>query len=196
LAAHGSDAELARARAQRMTSVAGGGDDLLLVDYTAPAAPAASESLAVEFYNAALDHYFITAEPAEVAMLDSGMLVPGWSRTGYTFKVWPPGSPSGLSTCRFFGTPGIGPSSHFFTLDPAECAQVKGNPSWTLESYAFQAFPPSGGDCPLDRMLVTRLFNNGKGGQANHRYLTSHSEVAAMMVQGWIEEGPVFCTPP
>ena len=35
----------------------------------------------VEFYNADLDHYFITANPAEAAALDSGVLK-GWTRTG------------------------------------------------------------------------------------------------------------------
>jgi hypothetical protein len=38
-----------------------------------------------------------------------------------------------------------------------------------------------------------RLYNNGKGGQANHRFLTSHSEMRNMLAQGWIREGAVFC---
>jgi hypothetical protein len=40
------------------------------------------------------------------------------------------------------------------------------------------------------------MYNNHKGGQSNHRYLTSHSEIAVMLAQGWIIEGPVFCTLP
>jgi hypothetical protein len=40
------------------------------------------------------------------------------------------------------------------------------------------------------------MYNNGKGGQAHHRYLTSHSEVGVMLGQGWMVEGLVFCTPP
>ena len=47
--------------------------------------------------------------------------------------------------------------------------------------------------CPADRVPVIRLYNNGKGGQANHRYSTSHSEIGDMLGQGWIIEGPVFC---
>jgi hypothetical protein len=35
------------------------------------------------------------------------------------------------------------------------------------------------------------------GGQANHRFLTSHSEIAHMVQdEGWLLEGAVFCTPP
>jgi hypothetical protein len=41
-----------------------------------------------------------------------------------------------------------------------------------------------------------RLYNNGKGGEANHRYLTSHSETAEMLREGWIVEGTVFCSLP
>jgi len=73
---------------------------------------------------------------------------------------------------------------------------VKANPGWSFEGLAFQANAPVVGDCPAGRMLVTRLYNNGKGGQANHRYLTSRSALADMLAQGWIVEGPVYCTPP
>src|SRR5262249_13750244 len=42
---------------------------------------------AVEFYAAALDHYFISTDPAEIAALDSGT-IKGWSRTGYSFNAY------------------------------------------------------------------------------------------------------------
>jgi hypothetical protein len=51
------------------------------------------------------------------------------------------------------------------------------------------------GTCPADRAVVWRLYNNGMGGQANHRYLTSYSEIGDMIGRGWLLEGPVFCTP-
>ena len=42
----------------------------------------------IEFYNAALDHYFIAAESQpDVWALDSGA-IPGWARTGRTFKAY------------------------------------------------------------------------------------------------------------
>ena len=187
------DDPIMRARSARMTQVAGGGADMVLLDYVAPLPPNADQRIAIEYYNAALNHYFITAEPAEAAMLDAGIVVPGWRRTGFDFKVHAVDSPNGRSACRFFGTPGIGPSSHFFTIDAAECAKVKANPFWTYEGLAFNADAPVLEDCPSDRVPVVRLYNNGMGGQANHRFVTSHSEIRAMLAQGWIREGAVFC---
>ena len=92
-----------------MTSVAGSGNDSERLDYTAPAAAGANERIVIEYYNASLNHYFVTAEPAEVAMLDAGVVVPGWIRTGFNFKAWPAGSDRGIFACRFYGTPGRGP---------------------------------------------------------------------------------------
>ena len=186
----------ALARLARMTSVAGGSDDATTLDYSAPMPPAIDERIVVEYRNDALDHYFVTGEPAEAAMLDTGVLVPGWRRTGFEFKAWARESGNGLPNCRFFGTPGRGPNSHFYTIDAAECAKVKANPDWTFEEIVFAAGLPERELCPADRMTVTRLYNDGKGGQANHRYVTSRSETAEMLAQGWRVEGAVFCTPP
>ena len=190
------DDRAARARVARMTGVQGGRSEELRISYVAPATESEGERRTVEYYNASLNHYFVTAEPAEIAMLDRGELVPGWRRTGFDFKSWTPGSPNGGAACRFFGTPGRGPNSHFFTVDANECALVRANPDWTFEGLAFQALLPGYATCPADRVVVWRLYNNGMGGQANHRYLTSHSEVGDAIGRGWMLEGPVFCTPP
>lgn len=197
LGAYVQDDPLARATSARMTKVAGGGDDVLLLDRAEPLPPAVLERWAIEYYNASLDHYFMTAEPAEAAMLDEGVIVPGWRRTGYVFKVDARDSTAGLPACRFFGTPGVGPDSHFFTILANECDIVKNNPLWMFEGIAFRVdIPDSIGACPADRVPVVRMYNNGKGGQANHRYLTSHSEIGAMLREGWIVEGTVFCSLP
>jgi hypothetical protein len=45
------------------------------------AVAAASALTVVEYYNAALDHYFISPLQPDIDALDSGRL-PGWSRTG------------------------------------------------------------------------------------------------------------------
>jgi serine protease len=126
-------------------------------------------------------------------MLDAGILVPGWKRTGYNFKVRPVGDPRGLYACRFFGTPGVGPNSHFFTINHAECDKVRADRFWTYEGVAFNADAPANAECAPDRVPVVRMYNNGKGGQANHRFSTSHSEIGDMLGEGWIVEGPVFC---
>jgi hypothetical protein len=185
-----------RVTSARMTSVAGGMEDEQRLDYMAPLPANLLETLVVEYYNPTLDHYFITAEPAEMAMLDAGIVVPGWRRTGLAFKARPVGSPFGLSTCRFFGTPGIGPNSHFYTTDAAECAKVKADRFWTYEGIAFNAQAADAGSCAQDRVPVARLYNNGMGGQANHRYTTSRSETRQMTANGWIVEGYVFCSMP
>jgi predicted dienelactone hydrolase len=187
---------VARAAYARMATVAGGNDDRSVYDYSAPSAPAGSERTVIEYRNASLDHYFLTAEPDEAAMLDAGVVVPGWTRTGMAFKASLRGTGQGLPACRFFGTPGIGPSSHFYTVDVAECAKVRADPFWTFEEFAFAVEPAGVGVCAEGRVPVTRLYNNGKNNQANHRYLTSRSETAKMTDEGWMVEGPVFCALP
>ncbi len=191
------DDPLARATSARMTKVAGGGDDILLLDRAEPLPPAAGEALAIEYYNASLDHYFMTSLANEVAILDAGVEFPGWRRTGREFKVFSLASASGTAACRFFGKPGVGPNTHFFTILPNECNDVKNNPLWLSEGFVFRTEGPDAiGACAVNRVPVIRMYNNGKGGEANHRYLTSHSEVAVMLGQGWIVEGPVFCSLP
>lgn len=191
------DEPQARARVQRMKEVNGGGQDELELDYVAPAAAVGDESTVIEYYNASLDHYFVTAEADEVAMLDQGVVVPGWSRTGRAFKSLVRDAAGGVPACRYTGTPNIGQSTHFYSIYPEECAFLAGNPLWTSEGIAFRAqdFVPEL-LCAADRSLVWRLYNNGKGGMANHRYLTGRSDIASMLDQGWMVEGPAFCMPP
>jgi dienelactone hydrolase len=187
---------VARATSARMTSVAGGGEDVLKTDYIAPSPALVDERIVVEFRNDSLNHYFITAEPAESAMLDAGIIVPGWQRTGFDFKEWVAGDPRGFPACRFYGTPGLGPDSHFYTISPLECSLVFANPYWRYEGFAFNSDAPAGEVCAANRVPVVRLYNNGMGGQASHRFVTSHSEVREMVQRGWMIEGVVFCAIP
>jgi len=187
---------VARATSARMTSVAGGGEDVLKTDYIAPSPEQAGERIVVEFRNDSLNHYFITAEPAESALLDAGVVVPGWQRTGFNFKAWARDDARGVPACRFFGTPGVGPNSHFYTISDYECWLTKGNPYWIYEGIAFNAEAPAGEVCAANRVPVVRLYNNGMGGQASHRFVTSHSEVREMVQRGWMVEGNVFCAIP
>ena len=126
-----------------------------------------------------------------------GGTIPGWSRTGYDFKAYALDSTAGTPACRFFGVPGVGPNSHFFSILANECQDVMRNPLWMFEGFVFRSEGPNDiGACPANRVPVIRMYNNGKGGQANHRYLTSHSELGEMLLEGWIAEGPVFCSLP
>ena len=152
---------------------------------------------AVEFYNARLHHYFVTAFPDEAAMLDAGVVVPGWVRTGVTFSAWQSAgdSPTAVPVCRFFGTPGVGPDSHFYTADPAECALVKQNPDWTFEAIAFYIEPAQAGACKSGTAPIYRSFYPGPNVAAsNHRFLpdlTMHQNMAATSIL----EGVVMCEP-
>src|SRR5690349_12443929 len=193
LDAYVDDQPRARATSARMTRVQGGGDDVLLLDRAQPLPPASGEQWAIEYYNPSLDHYFMTSGPGEVAILDAGTPIVGWVRTGYIFKVYAPGTAAGTPACRFFGKAGVGPNTHFFSILPNECADVMASPLWTFEGLVFRVEGPNAaGECPADRVPVVRMYNNGKEGEANHRYLTSHSEIGAMLLQGWIVEGTVF----
>jgi hypothetical protein len=81
-----------------------GAATMALAPYAAAVEPTAQ---VVEFYNASLNHYFVTAFPEEAAMLDTGTVVKGWARTGVTFNAWRETGedPSAVAVCRFFGTP-------------------------------------------------------------------------------------------
>jgi predicted dienelactone hydrolase len=195
IAAHGLDDRLRRVQLARMTSVAGGGDDALVLDYTAPAQPfLPGEADVVEYHRDATNHYFITADAREAAALDAAGQ---WIRTGDEFKAYVLGSGLGIPACRFFSAPALSPDTHFFTINPLECEVVKQSPLWLYEGFAFEAQPPQAdGDCPLDRIPVGRLYNNGMNGQPNHRFLTSRSQTALMQEEGWTLEGTVFCAAP
>lgn len=188
---------VARATSARMVHVNGGGDDALLLDKAEPLPPGPGEELIVEYFAPTLDHYFMTGDANEIAVLDAGVQIPGWQRTGYTFKAYAPATPAGTPACRFFGRPGVGPSTHFFTVFANECESLMNNNAWIFEGLVFRVERPDEiGACPADRVPVVRVYNNGKEGTANHRYLTSHSEAGLMVLQGWLVEGPVFCSLP
>ncbi len=184
------------ARLQRMTNVAGGGDDRIVISDIMPYPPVGNEVEVVEFFNAGLGHYFMTADPNEIAILDIGTAIRGWVRTGAQFKAWAASSGQGQPVCRYYGTPGIGPDTHFYSVDPNECAILSHEPIWTLEGYVFRVDPAPGGICPAGDMTVVRLYNNGIGGVANHRYTISPTIINQMVDQGWVVEGPTMCTPP
>src|SRR5437773_12057822 len=94
-----------------------------LAQYLTPNAASANGALpVVEFYNALLDDYFVTANAAEISDLDTGVH-PGWLRTGYRFLAYAdaPSAPAGASpVCRFYVQPAFG-DSHFYSADRQEC---------------------------------------------------------------------------
>ena len=167
-----------------------------------PSAPAAV--VVVEFYNPDLDNYFIAADPAERAYVESGA-VGNWQRTGEEFNA------GGLDpVCRFAGNRATnpatgrpyGPNSHFYTADPGECANLKARfstsaPSWAFEGNEFFITAPVNGRCAAELLPVFRAYNNGfsRGLDSNHRITSNVSAYLATVAAGWIGEGVVMCAP-
>ncbi len=180
----------------------------LVAQYLTPtAANAPKEILVVEFYDASLDDYFITANQAEVADLDNGVH-PGWVRTGLTFLAYsdPTAAPAGaLPVCRFYVLPQAG-DSHFYSANPAECAATaaKFAGTWQEESAAlfYIPIPDQGtGACPADTRPIFRFLNDANG--LHHRY-TAEVDVRDSIIAdgGWTQEGygappgaSVMCSP-
>lgn len=164
------------------------------------ATPAPPKVAAVEFYNASLDHYFVSALDADIAALDSGALA-GWARTGLSFAAYLAPAAGASPVCRFYLPPENG-DSHFYSASPAECAEVRAKfPSFVYESGAvmFVALPdPASGECPADTVGVWRLWNNRA--DSNHRYTADPAVRAAMLAQGYVAEGygpdaTIMCAP-
>ncbi len=161
------------------------GTYLAVIPYAA--VPAKAE--VVEYYNAALDHYFISGLPADIAALDSGTLK-GWVRTGLAFNAYAGAADGTSPVCRFYLPPANG-DSHFYSASPAECAAVAARfPSFVLESTDVMhiALPDlATGECPAGLVRVYRLWNNRA--DSNHRYTTDAGVKAAMLAKGYVAEG-------
>ena len=143
----------------------------------------------VEFYHAELDHYFMSADAAEIALLDAGTLT-GWQRTGQDTGVFVAPQAGAQAVCRFYLPPGDG-DSHFFSASPAECADVAARfPRFALESAAvfYVALPDaSAGTCPADTVPTYRLWNQRT--DSNHRYTRDPAIKAQMIARGYVAEG-------
>ncbi|MCC7328402.1 MAG: beta-propeller fold lactonase family protein [Burkholderiales bacterium] len=153
----------------------------------------------IEYYHAGLDHYFITWVPDEIAKLDAGTVIKGWTRTGETFNAYATAQPDASPVCRYYIPPNLG-DSHFFGRGTAECvATGQKNPSFVQESADFmQMFLPNAGTCPANTAQVYRVFSNRP--DANHRYMTSKAIRDQMAAKGWLIEGDgpdsvVMCAP-
>jgi cytochrome c553 len=143
----------------------------------------------IEYFHAAFGHYFVTANADEITKLDNGTFV-GWARTGRSFKAWIAASAGRAPVCRFFTVAFPPKSSHFYTSNAAECADVKTNPDWTFEAEVFHVLlPAADGSCAAGTEPVYRVYNNGLGGAPNHRYVTELELRADMLARGYIAEG-------
>ncbi len=156
----------------------------------------------IEYYRADLDHFFVTAAPAEIAALDAAVDGP-FERTGYFFYAYPDATAAPASArpvCRFYAAASVLIDSHFFSADAAECQFVRDRwPGvWQLEqSDAFYVLlPDDSGRCAANTLPVFRFFNNRR--DANQRHTVDLSVRRSMVNRGWVAEGngaAAFCTP-
>jgi hypothetical protein len=160
-----------------------------------------------EFYDASQGHYFLTADVAEAASIEGGEAGPGWSPTGKSLKVFPDAASApmnALPVCRFYGGEAGAPKSHFYTVDPGECAQARLDPRWTSEGIAFYLLKPYfDHSCPIYNLAggnasagqrVWRSFNAGTPETgASHRYTAEPALYRVMTRLGWKPENVALC---
>jgi len=161
--------------------------------------PASQKRPAVEYFNAGFGHYFMTADPDEIAGLDGGAYGGAFVRTGRQFNAWSTQAAGTVPVCRFFTTPGTfgTKSSHFYTANPVECDGLKLNPNWIYEKIAFFIAVPTNGVCPGGTIPVYRMYNHGQTGAPNHRFTTDFATYQLFTTtMGWDPEGIGFCSPP
>lgn len=177
------------------------------------AVAAGPDTEAVEYYNLATNHYFITATAAEANMIEGGSAGPGWVRTGRSFPAWIDGgvTPAGAAgVCRFYSR---GANSHFYTANAGECDGLKaleaaerrealasGKPvtGWQYEGIAFAIEVPAGDACPAGTAPIRRVYNDGfaSGEGANHRFVDDEALRELMLDRRWVAEGVAFCARP
>jgi len=153
----------------------------------------------VEFYNASLDHYFISHAADEIAKLDAGVVIKGWTRTGKSFHAFVEAQAGTTEICRIYIIPLHG-DSHFFGRGEQECDNtMAAHPDFILEASRFMAmFLPVAGVCPAGTVPVYRVFSNRP--DANHRYMIDRALRDQMVAEGWLAEGDgpdlvVLCAP-
>lgn len=164
----------------------------------APLAAAQSVSV-VEYYNRALDAYFMTGRGAEQSALDA--LPADFSRTGAEFSATAAAAAgtSQVRICRFYislSTPFT--SSHFYGREGIDCESIRAQnlTGFTYEEFDFAvSSPDAAGSCPAN--APTRVFRSfrvaANGRTSNHRYTVSQVSYDAQTAAGWSPEGVAFC---
>jgi hypothetical protein len=171
-------------------------------EYLTPGSNPAGTVAAVEFYNALLDHYFLSTDPSEINDLDTGVH-PGWVRTGLRFNAYPAPVAGASPVCRFYRAPAYG-DSHFYSASPAECAETAAaHPvDWIYESAAvfYIALPdPVTGACAAGTRPIWRFFNRLT---TNHRYTAEvkdrddmRADPFTWTAEGYGDDAVIMCSP-
>lgn len=152
----------------------------------------------VEFFNSTSNKYFISANPADWALLDQYAGI-GWKRTGVTFSAFTQGQDAGAKPVYRFFAPAVG--SHFFTISEADRATLSNTPGFVAEGIAWYAYDQlqtliaTINPCPSGATALYRTFNNGSNGPANHRYFEDYGFYQSYAAKGYALEGVAMCLP-
>ena len=145
----------------------------------------------VEYYRADLDHYFITAEPAEIAYIDTVLRalpahrpvflrVPVAALRAVRLAAGVPVLCDAASSIRI--------SSRRARRNACSCSRTGRASGLSKRRHPFYIqVPDANGNCPADTLPVYRFFNNRN--DANHRYTVDLSVRRAMLNRGWVPEG-------
>ena len=149
----------------------------------------------VEYRLPASNKYFITGRTAEKATLDANPTI--FTRTGNKFVVPSKKNYGNVSDVYRFFAPAPGPQSHAF-VDRSDYDLIVSLPNTGLidEGADFGTVKPdNSGTCPTwaPTKIYRSFHNTAVVGQRNHRYSTTLAVHNAMVAQGWVNEGVVFC---
>lgn len=150
----------------------------------------------VEYYNTALDAYFITGRTSDQTALDA---VASFQRTGMTFQATAAASATASQTkiCRFYihsASPYV--SSHFYGRQGIDCEPIRAQNlvGFDWEDYDFATQQPTAGVCPAATTPVYRGFRAAAGGKtSNHRYSASQTTYQTAIQAGYVGEDVAFC---
>ena len=170
---------------------------IFLLIFTLSTSAAAQAVTVIEYYNAALDAYFITGRANEQTLLDTAA---GFRRTGVSFQAadTTTGSAALSRICRFYvSTTNPYTSSHFYGKEGADCEGLRAQnvPGFTWEGYDFSTVKPDANNvCPVGNVPLFRGFRAGVNGKtSNHRYYPSLAACEAGAAEGYVCEGQTFC---
>ncbi len=150
----------------------------------------------IEYYNKALDAYFITGRGNEQQQLDA---VADFQRTGMSFQALSAVSAPTFTTriCRFYiNTASPYSSTHFYGREGTDCERIRSQnlAGFAWEDYDFALEQPVSGACPATTTPIYRSFRAAAAGKtANHRYSASSASYVNAASGGYVGEQIAFC---
>jgi hypothetical protein len=188
-----------------MKNIAGGLDDFMRIDYTAPTSRTLGAVTVEETYNGQVGRDVLAYAKTD-GSLASITATPAGSRLNYNaFRVFTDANkPLPLSlaqtgatlapVCLFTGSANA--ATTLLTIDPVECEAAKRDTKWNYGGTPFSLFKPVNGKCSDGLLAVRRAFNNATTpSQAQYRYSVSNGMFALLEGSGWKIESALMCAP-